>query len=150
MNAEYVPLTQRRRAGQAATEWAVIGAVIIVALLVMAVYVRNALQGKWQDSFSSAGGAQFDPQVTSYVTQQIKRGSTESLIRTEHRSVPNAFGNQTGDMYYLMSYEAAGTASIPGAIEADDSRTALTETTVSRYTYEEGEDDLIRRIVSDP
>jgi len=127
------------RSAQVGTEYALGAAAVLAVLVLMSVYVRSGLAGKWKSTAESFSADQFDPKEGSFETMSVKKGGTETLSRTE--KIPTS----EGYAWYMMSYQAGGPGRVWGynetgnpeeVIKADTTRAINTEVTAKKGTLQ--------------
>ena len=70
----------KKKTAQSTLEYAVLGVIIIGALIAMRTYLRQSIQGKMKDSGDSVSAEKFDPDTTIYNKRtQTSGGTTDTL-----------------------------------------------------------------------
>lgn len=77
-------------------EMIIVSACVIIVLLAMGTYVRQAMSGKLRGMIDSSTDGQFDPTVGKYVKVSNTSGVSASNMRTERRVYRGADINSTG------------------------------------------------------
>jgi hypothetical protein len=92
----YMPIRVNPRLGQSLLEMVIIGACVILVLLVMGTYIRQAMSGKLRGMVDSATEGQFDPASGVYVKVSNSSGISASRTVTEHKVYTGSDINYTG------------------------------------------------------
>ena len=91
-------LGENNKNGQSVLEYAVIIAVIVLALGVMQAYVRRGLQGKFKVVADDLG-QQYNPQNTTSELNLILEGDIQTETFTSIKNETDTFGNTTWRQY---------------------------------------------------
>lgn len=85
----------RRIAGQTATEYAVLAAVLIGALLAMQIYLKRGLSGHLRSAADSIGEQYAPTQTTQQMTTTLTSNTTTTALLKQKQPLPDG---KTGDV----------------------------------------------------